>query len=201
MRPSSRRAPSSCSELYERDTRTLTFSEYASWNHRVSERDALGRVIRYAWTSEERLASVIDAGGTSTEYRYDLAGRLTEVHRGGRLHERYSYDAAGNLVAKHDTHGDEVLRLEPGPGNKKRARLLASGDEQEFTYDECGRVLTATSEVGTCSFGYDLTGRLRFDLREGHGVHHGYGATGKLRESTVLGRFTTRYLLASSLAS
>jgi RHS repeat-associated protein len=165
--------------------------EYTSDNHFSREIDALGRVTRYEHSPSEQVIAVTDPGGTRTEYVRDEKDRVTEVRRHGRVRERYEYDLAGNLVTKRNTSGEPIVELTVGPGNRRLARTLSSGESQRFEYDERGRLIQAESAAGSCEFAYASSGRRTRDLRDGVGVEHGRTYVID-RTTTVFGRFSIR---------
>jgi RHS repeat-associated protein len=167
--------------------------EIASWNHLQREIDPLGRVTEYAYTKSEQIASIIDPLGTRHDYGYDLKDRLTTVRRHGKVRETYKYDAADNLVEKLDGQGKPLLTFAVAPGNLTKQRILASGDVQDFEYAKDGRLQSAKNRAGTVSFQHNPAGRRIVDERDGKGVRHQY-VVNRVVQTTVLGRFTTKYV-------
>lgn len=171
--------------------------EYASWNHLVRVVNPLGHVVRSEFTKSEQLASITDGGGTEQRYSYDLLGNVVSVHRHGQLLETYEYDSAGNLVTKRDASGNMLLTLKIVPRNLLGTRRLASGDVQQFEYDNAGRYLRATSQSADIRFAYNQRGQRVKEQRGDRSVEHKY-EQGRLAETAVLGRFVTRYYHASN---
>ncbi|MEZ4451108.1 MAG: RHS repeat-associated core domain-containing protein [Nannocystaceae bacterium] len=167
--------------------------QYTSWNHRCAATDPVGRTIRYEYTSAEKIAAVVDPAGNRHEYRYDLQGNLAEVHHSGALLETYENDLAGNLLAKRDARGKVVVRYEYGPDNLKSRRVLSSGEEHRYTYTPDGRFSKIDFGPRSLSFTYDPGGKRTRDLLDGRGVTHRVEGE-RLVETTLLGRFTTRYI-------
>lgn len=163
-----------------------------AWHFLRGITDPLGHEVRMDYTSSGYLARCVDAGGTVTDYRYDFCDRLTEVWRQGELRDRYVRDASGNLVAKHARDGRELLRIEIGPNNLRRRRVLASGGEHEFAYDPAGRPVKAQTKKDTVELAYDPLGRRVLDQRNGFAIArrpHGPAGGG---EDRVFGRFLIR---------
>lgn len=171
--------------------------EYASWNHLQREIDPAGSVTEYAYTKSEKVAAIVDPLGTRHDYGYDKKDRLVEVRRHGKVREAYKYDAADNLLEKVDGQGKPLLSFSNGPGNLMTQRTLASGDVQDFEYTTGGRLTKAKNRAGTATFAYDVVGHRIADERDGKGVRHRFVAD-RLAETTVLGKFTTRYLRADA---
>jgi RHS repeat-associated protein len=167
--------------------------ELASWNHLQREVDPLGSITEYGHTKSEQIASIIDPLGTRHDYGYDLKDRLTLVRRHGKVRETYKYDAADNLVEKVDGQGKPLLTFAIGPGNLMKQRILASGDVQDFEYASDGRMVSAKNRAGTVAFQYNPAGRRILDERDGKGVRHQF-VVDRLAQTTVLDRFTTKYV-------
>ncbi|MGB8296510.1 MAG: RHS repeat-associated core domain-containing protein, partial [Polyangia bacterium] len=174
------------------DGRTCKY-EYGSWNHLLREIDPQGSVTEYAYNIGEKVTAITDPGGTRSEYGYDPKDRLIEVRRHGRLRESYKYDAADNLIEKRDSQGRPLLTFAIAPGNLMKQRILASGDVLDFEYTKEGRLAKAKNRAGTARFVYNLAGRRIIDERDGKGVDHRFVAD-RLAQTTVLGKFTTKYI-------
>ena len=167
--------------------------EYGSWNHLQREIDPLGNITEYGYTKSEKVAAIVDPLGTRHDYGYDKKDRLVEVRRHGKVRERYRYDAADNLVEKLDGQGKSLLSFAIAPGNLMKRRKLASGDVQDFEYTKDGRLAKVKNRAGTVTFAYNVAGRRIADERDGKGVRHRF-VGGVLAETTVFGKFTTRYI-------
>jgi len=178
------------------DGKTRRF-EYASWNHLQREIDPLGSVTEFGYTKSEQVASMVDPLGTRHDYGYDKKDRLVEVRRHGKVRERYKYDAADNLIEKADGQGKPLLTFAIGPANLLGQRRLASGDVQHFEHTKEGRLAKAKNRAGTATFAYNAFGHRIVDERDGKGVRHRF-ASDQLADTTVFGRFTTRYIRADA---
>ena len=174
------------------DGRTTRY-ENGSWNFLLREIDGQGSVTEYAYTKSEEVSAIVDPGGTRSEYSYDLKDRLVEVRRHGKVRERYVYDAADNLTEKRDGQGRLLLKLAITKGNEIAQRLLGSGDVEDFKYLPNGRLAQAKNQAGTVTFAYDDQGQRTADERDGKGARHRFEAD-RLAETSVLGRFVTRYI-------
>ena len=174
------------------DGRTRKY-EYGSWNHLLREIDPQGSVTEYAYSISEKVTAITDPGGTRSEYGYDPKDRLIEVRRHGRVRESYKYDAADNLVEKRDNQARPLLTFAIAPGNLMKQRILASGDVQDFEYTEEGRLAKAKNRAGTATFEYDVGGRRIADERDRKGVRRRFVGS-RLAQSTVLEKFTTKYI-------
>lgn len=166
--------------------------EYTSWNLLSLSVDPLGRKIAITYNSSEDITSFLDPGGTKSEYHYDLKDRLIEIYRHGTLKEQYGYDAADNLIEKRDANGNPLLSFEIGPGNLKKVRHLASGENHYFEYDLLGRFKELRTDYHTIQFDYDEWGHRVRDERGGLGVRHRFNWQG-LVITTLFKRFVIKY--------
>ncbi len=168
------------------------YFEYTSWNLLSHTLDPLDRRIAYSYNPSEKITSIVDPGGTRSEYYYDLKDRLIEIRRNGIIKEKYHYDLADNLIEKIDSKGQALLSFEIGPGNLKKARHLASGENHYFQYDALGRFKEIRTDDHLIQFEYDEWGNRVKDERDGLGVRHRFNWRG-LVETSILGRFITKY--------
>lgn len=166
--------------------------EYSSWNLLKHSIDPLGRRLSFAYNSSEKITSLIDPGGTESEYRYDLKDRLIEIRRHGILKETYGYDLADNLIEKRDSEGHNLLSFEIGPGNLKKARHLASGENHYFEYDSLGRFKEIRTDDHVIQFEYDEWGNRIRDERDGSGVRHQFHGRA-LASTTIFNHFIIKY--------
>jgi RHS repeat-associated protein len=167
--------------------------DYGSWHFLRGIRNPLGAAVRFTHTPNGDVAACVDPGQTRTEYRYDLKDQLIEVRRHGVVREAYTRDAVGNLLAKHASDGRELLRFEIGPGNLPVRRVLASGDEHNFAYDESGRELVAATKKDHVEFAYDGLGNRVLEKRNGRGVVHQFRGWQRPTGSVIFDRFAVHY--------
>ncbi len=106
--------------------------------------------------------------------------------------EEYRYDQADNLIEKRNGKGETLLTFEIGPGNLKKVRRLASGENHYFEYDRRGRYLRVATDDLEVRFAYDSHRNRTQDLRDGRGVRHRFEGK-QLVETTFLDAFSTRY--------
>lgn len=164
---------------------------YVSWDQLARYVDPLGRVIQYQQNHGEELTSVRDPGGTESRYEYDLKNRLTHVYRQGVLKEEYRYDAADNLIRKLDGQGRTLLSIDIGEKNRETAIHFASGETQEFAYDDRGHIIRATGQHCELLREYDESGRLLSDRQNGLGAQRGPNDDDSGGEKiTILSKFT-----------
>ncbi len=163
--------------------------QYQSWNQLVSETNPLGLTNRMEYDSQENLTAFIDAGGTRSEYAYDLKDELVEVRRHGQLRERYQRDSEGNLVGKYAADGRLLMLREIGAGNLLTKRVLSSGEQQTYAYDEQGRFLNANTNKDSIEFEYDALGNRSLEKCNGRGVVHDYRGWRQFGESLWLDKF------------
>jgi RHS repeat-associated protein len=185
-------ASGNLSEFVDFDGGTWAY-DYGAWHFLRGLKSPLGTEVRFTHTSTGEVASCTDPGGTCSEYRYDLNDHLIEVKRHGAVRETYARDAFGNLTAKYAGDGRELLKFEIGPGNLRTKRILASGDEHLFEYDQSGRYLVAATKKDSVQFDYDDAGNQVLEKRNGQGIVHRFRGRFKLSESLLFERFAARY--------
>jgi RHS repeat-associated protein len=166
---------------------------YGPWHFEAAIIDPLGSEVRMSYTTSGEVASFQDAAGTLSEYRYDLKDKLIEVRRHGVVRDIYRRDAAGNLVGKCASDGRELLRIEIGPGNLLAKRVLASGDEHSFIYDQCGRPTIAATSRDEIRLDYDRAGARLLEQRNGKGVAVHFARRHAPAEMVYFERFAVKY--------
>lgn len=167
--------------------------DYSRWHLVSALRTPLGGEVRYTYTTNAEVASFTDADGARSDFEVDQRDWLVAVKRHGVVRDRYTRDGAGNLIAKHGGEGQELLRLEIGAGNRPIKRVLASGDEHNFKYDESGRYLSATTSRDSVEFAYDALGHRTADKRNGLGASMSFAGWRKLSELVLFDRFVVHY--------
>jgi RHS repeat-associated protein len=167
--------------------------DYGSWHFLRAITNPLGATVQFSYTTNGKVAVCRDPGGARSEYRYDLKDQLIEVRRHGVVRETYTRDAVGNLLAKHASDGRELLRFEIGPANLPSRRLLASGDEHSFLYDDLGREVVAATRNDRIECAYDSMGNRTIDKRNGLGVVHLFRGWQRPIGSLVFDRFPIHY--------
>ena len=167
--------------------------EVRSWNLLAKQTDPIGATVSFDYDRLEQLSAVTDAGGTRSDYEHDLTDQLVAVHRHGMLRERYGRDAAGNLREKFASDGRRLLRYEPGPEGLPLTRLLESGEEHGYEYDEFGRYVAASTPRDRVEFVHDELGNRTSEKRNGRGVASTFSGRGALSRTVLFDRFTTDY--------
>jgi RHS repeat-associated protein len=167
--------------------------EYGPWHFLRSLTNPTGAKVAYSYTTEGEVACFTDAAGNRSEYTYDLKDRLIEIRRQGSVRDRYTRDAAGNLLAKHASDGRLLLQFEIGPGNLPTKRVLSSGDEHKFDYDDSGRHLLAATKKDAVEFAYDDLGNCVLEMRNGRGVEHRFFNGRCPGESVFFEQYIARY--------
>lgn len=167
--------------------------EYGLWHFMTRFSNPIGAEVRCTYTEYGLLSSCTDAGQTRHEYGYDLNGHLVEVRRHGVVRDRYVRDHCGNLVAKHASDGTLLMRLEIGPGNLPKVKMLASGDEHSFEYDPSGRYLRVATQLDVVDFRYDDFGNCTAETRNGCGVEYSFDGPRAPTAGLLMHRFAVGY--------
>ena len=145
--------------------------------------DALGRVATmatpagtatYSYDADSRLTGAKLADGTTIDYRYDAAGNRTVVVTNGvattyTANDLNEYVTVGGTVQAYDAAGD-----------------LTSGDGDNYTYDDLGRLASVTNASGTYTYTYDALGNRSSE------THNGV-TTSFLVDPTGLGNVVAEY--------
>jgi YD repeat-containing protein len=118
-----------------------------------------------------------DVGGKTwiTRQTFDTRGRLAHVNDHG-FGEWYHYDAQGRLAVKQqDNDEDGIANLDVRYRYDAHGLLLertevwydaTQGDDDTFTYDDAGRLVTETDRLGfTWTSSYDAAGNLTEKVR------------------------------------
>lgn len=141
---------------------------YNGQGQALSHTDGRGKTTDFAYDIDNRLETVTDPLNHATTYTYDGDGNVATVTSPeGRVTE-YDYDAQGNLVAQTSPGGSVTTSDYDDAGNLV-AQTSARGNEPgataadfttAYTYDDAGRVLTASDPHGTVTTStYDDAGR------------------------------------------
>ena len=171
--------------------------------------DRLQNVMAFAYDLAGNLLSLTDAEGGVTAYAYDDAGRKIEEQypdhqQGSQVGQtgygivELAYDAAGRLLRRTDQLGETITHVYDLAGRRttreyRTAADSPSGtvaDQDDFTYDEAGRILTAVKGryANTVTYSYDDAGRISSESltvsSQTYTIGRGYDDAGNLDELT-----------------
>jgi YD repeat-containing protein len=108
-------------------------------------KDAINQVYSFGYDPLDRMLSQTRAGGTLA-FEYDEAGNPTKrTDYAGRV-TNYTFDKLDRLTK---------IEYDDGTGNP------ADKPQSVYGYDEISRLICATNEAGTVTFGYDSRNRLK----------------------------------------
>ncbi|MET0136315.1 MAG: polymorphic toxin-type HINT domain-containing protein [Kibdelosporangium sp.] len=156
-------------EAFDSEVPGLTRSEYDGAGRQIASVYQAGAVDKWRTTTEyggDRVSVTPPAGGTATTTISDARGRTTELRQyhgpkpaGDHDSTSYKYDRAGYL-SEVVAPGNAVWRFGYDlRGNKIRTQDPDSG-VSTMTYDDAGRVATATDARGsTLAYAYDSLSR------------------------------------------
>ncbi len=186
-----------------------------------SQTDRISGVTSFTYLATGQLASLTDAESQTTSYTYDDAGgKLTEqypdhvagsaIGTSGYGIVTFTLDSAGRVSRKQDQKGDTCTFNYDLAGrltsrDYRTAANSPSGtiaDNDQFSYDKSGRMLTAYSGrySNTVGYAYDAAGRKKSESLTIAGQTYttatGYNARGELTkytypDSTVVDRTYT----------
>ncbi len=157
-----------------------TVYTYNAFGDLAAVRDAAGVTTWFDYNARGELVQTVDGRGNLTALERDAAGWVTAVTYPGSGTYRYVYDAAGNLIQQTDPAGRALLytydplgqplsiedaigklSYDPDPWGNFRAITDEQGNQDSFTYDGNGRMLSRTDPLGRATrFAYDGAGNL-----------------------------------------
>ena len=117
---------------YDRAARTIT-STSPEGRKQHTKLDALGRPVETGQPGRDPVVTTYD----------DATGLVTKVQQGAQWWE-YQY-GPGRVVESRTDAGGRVMRYERDPLGRPTKMTLPSGRVHDFTYDDAGRVKTATA--------------------------------------------------------
>lgn len=142
----------------------------------------------YTYDAANRLASMSTPptgaapAGITTSYGYDGAGNLLSVASGSGQTTSYTYDAADELTGVHYSDGATPDVAYSYDADGRRVAMTDSTGTSRYTWDEIGRLTSATDGSGqTTSYRYDPAGALtELTYPNGQQISRGYDAAGRL---------------------
>ena len=189
----------------------MTYANGASQSDKngnlLTETDALGHKVQYAYTPEGWLSSVTKADGAVMTFEYDKTGALTRQNVGdgqsvtssyneiGKLTEvsseagtiRYQYNEQGFLISVENVNGDVVSYTYDAYGNKT-SMTYPDGRTVSYTYDAMNRMVGVVGLDGeTTSYVYDAAGRRIQTVSGNMTTRYAYDSVGNLTEQATSG--------------
>lgn len=119
---------------------------------------ALAQSVRWTYDRAAR-TSRMEAGAFSHAWTYDESGRLASERDGLGAVRSFSYDAAGRVQAKTEWDGS-VWTYAYDAGDRPLRIDVDGKPHASYSYDDAGRMVSATNDGGTLSYDYDLRGRV-----------------------------------------
>ena len=187
----------------------VTTHTFDARGRETSTTDRLQNITAFAYDLAGNLLSLTDAEGGVTSYAYDDVGRKIEEQypdhqQGSQVGQtgygivELAYDAAGRLLRRTDQLGETITHVYDLAGRRttreyRTAANSPSGmiaDQDDFTFDEAGRILTAVKGryTNTVTYAYDDGGRIASESLTVSGqtyiIGRGYDDAGNLDELT-----------------
>lgn len=104
----------------------------------------------YTWDSLGRLTQHTDGLGNTVRYEYDLAGNVTRLTYPGNESVTRTYDNAGRLASVTDwLSGVTRFGYDPDSELTRIVQPEASGNSDAYSFDNAGRVSSASFRQGT----------------------------------------------------
>ena len=189
----------------------MTYANGASQSDKngnlLTETDALGNKVQYAYTPEGWLESITKADGTVLTFEYDKTGSLLTQHVGdgqtvessynetGRVTEVssaegtivYQYNGQGYLVSVTNVNGDKVSYTYDAYGNRT-SMTYPDGRMVSYTYDAMNRMTSVTGLDGDVTrYTYDAAGRRIETASSTLTTSYRYDSVGNLLEQVTSG--------------
>jgi RHS repeat-associated protein len=121
---------------------------YDAMSHLTSITDPRGNSTRYTYDEEYRVASIRSPGGAAKTFGYDGGSRVTSETDQDGVVTTYSYDPLGRVLGKSHSDGTPA---------------------SSYTYDDEGRLRTASNGVDTLTWTYDRDDRLLSEASQRNG--------------------------------
>ena len=189
----------------------MTYANGASQSDKngnlLTETDALGNKVQYAYTPEGWLESITRADGTVLTFEYDKTGSLLVQNVGdGQTVESsyneigmvtevssdegtivYQYDERGHLISVANVNGDVVSYTYDEYGNKT-SMTYPDGRVVSYTYDSMNRMTSVTGLDGEITrYAYDAAGRRIETSSSTLTTVYGYDSVGNLLTQATSG--------------
>jgi YD repeat-containing protein len=178
------------------------------------------------YTANGLISWIEDGNGNRSTYEYDGFDRLAKLRyphptsvgtSSSSDYDAYTYDAGSNVTQQrlrdgqivsytYDDLGRVTLRDSPGSTNDQTftydllGRILSvaiSGHTNSFSYNALGQMMSATSPLGTVSYQYDSGGRRnRVTYPDSFYVQYDHDATGAMTKARENGATSGAGLLA-----
>ena len=174
----------------------MTYANGASQSDKngnlLTETDALGNKVQYAYTPEGWLESITRADGTVLTFEYDKTGSLLVQNVGDGQTVESSYNDIGMVTEVSSAEGTIVYQYN-GQGYLVSVTNV-NGDVVSYTYDAYGNKTSMTYPDGrTVSYTYDRMNRMTSVTGlDGDVTRYAYDAAGR-RVETASSTLTTAY--------
>lgn len=139
------------------------------------------------YTAGGRVDTVTDANGNLTHFEYDGFGRLSKIdypnptspgNYSSSDYEQWTYDSRSNVASHRQRDGATFLFSYDNLSRQTYIDAPGSDPDLTFTYDQVGRVLTASQSGQTLTYSYDAQGRLLGEIGPKGTVSYQYDAAG-----------------------
>jgi RHS repeat-associated protein len=131
----------------------------------VAWREEAGVTTRYGYSTEDELVSVRNELGELYTLERDVCQRVVRERTFDGREHNIQRDSAGRVVAFFRPRKSEQ-RLEYDSRNRVAVVKYSDGQQDEFSYDAAGHVVSARNALGTVQRSYDTRGRM---VREAFG--------------------------------
>lgn len=162
------------------DGRSFSY-RYGGRGRLLERTDPSGTVI-IERDRDEAVIAIKNPRGETYHYRRDILGRVVEtIAFDGRV-RRYGYGnsaACTSITELGDAGAERSIRYERDAADALLRVLLPSGEAHEFSYDEVGRLVAATTPLHQVTFAYDRAGRIIEEGLDGDLVRSEFDGLGR----------------------
>jgi RHS repeat-associated protein len=125
---------------------------------------------RFDYNPSGTIRKVTDPNGHWVTFDYDASDQKTQMNYQNGQSQSWAYDNAHNLKSR-TTVGNKTQNFTYDNRNRKTGMTWTNGaDSGSFTYDDAGRLLTASNPNSTVTRTYDAAGRLTVDQQAVNGL-------------------------------
>ncbi|UAN62452.1 RHS repeat-associated core domain-containing protein [Serratia sp. JSRIV006] len=124
-----------------------------------------GEKYRLGYTGSGLLSEEVGFDNSKTTYHYDACGRLSEKHEYGNDHQSPPF----------------ITQYQRDPLGRLTRKILPDGKEEEYRYDEAGRLSEVLDDENPLAWQYDAAGRLEAEHQSWATMRYRYDEdTGRL---------------------
>lgn len=173
---------------------STTTYEYDSTGRLLTVTDPIGISVSYTYDKTGNKLFMTDGRGKVTSYLYGAFRMLKSVKDADEKTMTCTYDLAGNVACVTDRNGNHTVYTYDSRNLLTEKKVLETGEEIGYSYDEVGNRAEMTDESGTSTYRYDANNRLLKIEKDGVAeISYTYDAIGNIGTVTDRKGFTAAY--------